>query len=224
MLSVIAAWLFYDSFLAGFLFAPFFFFFAKAVSMAKKRKYSEMLTEGFLRALSSVSSSVAAGISPENAFVLAESDMEDLYGRKSAIVKELAMINSCTVMGQRLENALNDFARRSQIGEIYDFSVVFSVAKKNGSDISKVISSCTQMMEDRRQAENEARVLIRAKQYEQRVMCAMPPGILAYLRFSSGNFMGVLYHNPLGIAVMTGCLAVYILAIWLSEKIGDVKV
>ena len=219
-----AAWLFYDSLYAGFAFAPFFFIFLKTVKAAGRRKRAEELTDGFMKALSSVSSSSAAGLSPENAFVMAASDMEKLYGKDSAIVRELTLINSRTVTGRRLADALNDFAKRSQIPEICDFAAVFSVAKENGSDLSAVINSCTEIMENRRQAENDARVLIRAKQYEQRLMCALPPAILAYMRFSSGSFMDVLYHNAFGAIVMTGCLAVYVLAIVLSEKIGDVKV
>ena len=34
----------------------------------------------------------------------------------------------------------------------------------------------------------------------------------------------MLYHDPAGVVIMTLCLIVYVFAIWLSEKIGDVKV
>ena len=101
--------------------------------------------------------------------------------------------------------------------------MVFETAVKSGGNLPGIISSCTQIMESRRDAEAEARVLIRGRQYEQRVMCIIPPGILAYLRLSSGNFIGVLYHSAFGIAVMTLCLVVYVLAIYLSERIGDIR-
>ncbi|MBR6159260.1 MAG: type II secretion system F family protein [Lachnospiraceae bacterium] len=224
LLSVIAAWLFYDRILPAFVFAPFFLLFIKAVRTVKRRKYTERLTDEFLRALVSVSTSLAAGISCENAFLTAALDMEKLYGTGSAIVKELGMINMQVKMGVRLEEALHDFAKRSRIPEIYDFAVVFSVAKEKGADFSAVIASCISVMEMRRQSESEARVLIRAKQYEQRVMCIIPPGIIIYLKLSSGSFIGMLYHDPAGVVIMTLCLIVYVFAIWLSEKIGDVKV
>ena len=79
-------------------------------------------------------------------------------------------------------------------------------------------------MEDRLRSENEARTMIRARQYEQRVMCIIPPGILIYLRLSSGSFIEVLYHNPLGITVMSICLLTYVFAVFISEKIGDVRI
>ena len=223
-LSVYAAWLFYDSFAAALVFSPLFFLFLRAVRSYRSKKRRHELADGFLRCLLSVSSSLSAGISAENAFVAAASDMEKLYGPRADIVRQLRLVNSQVEMGRRLETALLDLAKRSGIQEIYDFAVVFMVAKEKGANMPEVISNCTQLMEDRQASENEARVLIRAKQYEQRVMCVIPPGIITYLKFSSGGFMGVLYHNVTGIAVMTTCLFVYVFAIYLAERIGDVAV
>ena len=217
------SWLFYDSAYALFLFAPFFILFIKAVKKLKRRKRDEEMEEGFLSALNSVSTSLSAGVSAENAFVQAETDMGKLYGNSSVIVKELDSVNLRVAAGQRLPDALRDMAGRWDIEEMRDFSVVFFAAVRSGGNLPVIISSCTQIMEDRRAAEAEARILIRGRQYEQRVMCIIPPGILAYLRLSSGGFIGVLYHEPFGVAVMTICLFVYVLAIFLSERIGDIR-
>ena len=224
LLSLSAAWLFYDDLPAALIFTPLMFPFLKAVSVIKRKRCEHELAGQFLRMLTSVSTSLCAGISPENAFVLAKSDMEKLYGNRSEIVRQLLVINSKVAMGVRLETALSDLAKRIRIPEIYDFSVVFGVAKEKGGDYAAVISSCTQMMEDKRASEEEARVMIRARQYEQRVMCIIPPGILLYLRLSSGSFINVLYHNVLGITVMTACLVIYVIAVCLAEKIGDVSI
>ncbi len=223
VLSVFAAWLFYDSFAAALFAVPFYFLFRKALRAYGRRRDDEKLTEEFLRSLVSVSTSITAGISPEKAFVIAASDMEKLYG-KGRMVRELSVINTQVGTGMRLTDALYDLAKRTNIQEIYDFAVVFRVAMEKGSDLSAVISSCSDIMEAKRDSECEARVMIRAKQYEQRIMCIIPPGILLYLRLSSGSFIEVLYHDPRGIAIMTICLFVYIFAICLSEKIGDVRV
>lgn len=224
LMAACAAWLFYDSFYAVLASVPFFPFFMKAVNRIRDKKEKEELTEEFLRSLTSISASLSAGLSPENAFITAASDMEKLYGRRSRIYRELTVINSQVATGERIGDALHDFAKRVKIPEIYDFAVVFSVAKEKGADFSSVISSCAAIMESKRQAENDAKVMIRAKQYEQRVMCIIPPGIIAYLRISSGSFTNVLYHNALGVVIMSAGLIIYITSIVLSEKIGDVSV
>ena len=223
-LSASAAMLFYDSITAGLFFLPFFIPFEKAVWSYRIRRYEEELTDQFIMALIGISSSLSAGISPENAFAAALADMVKLYGNRSPIAGVLELVNSKIRMGQRAEDALLFAAKKEKIQEIYDFAVVFAVAKEKGADFPSVISSCVQIMETRREAEREAKIMIRARQYEQRVMCVIPPGILAYLRLSSGSFLNVLYHNLPGVLIMTACLSVYVFAIYMSEKIGDIRV
>ena len=224
LLSAASSWLFYDYLPAMLVFSPAFFLFLKAFRTIKKTKRDEELKDQFIRAVISVSTSLAAGMSPENAFVMAYSDMEKLYGKRSVIAYELGIINTRVAMGIRLCDALYEFAGRENIPEIYDFAVVFSVAKEKGTGFQQVISSCVSVMEDRLRSENEARTMIRARQYEQRIMCIIPPGILIYLRLSSGSFIEALYHNPLGITVMSICLLTYVFAVFISEKIGDVRI
>ena len=218
------SWLFYDSAIPALIMLPLFIPFEKYAGSVRIRKRNEEMTTQFISALNSVSTSLSAGLSVENAFAVAASDMEKLYGKGSHIVKELDTVNSKAKTGQRLTEALCALAKRWRIQEIYDFSVVFAAAVKNGGNLPTVISSCTQLMEKKLQAEEEARTVIRGKQYEQRVMCIIPPGILVYLRISSGSYISVLYHNAFGITVMTVCLAVYAAAIVMSERIGDIRV
>ena len=222
--AVAAAWLFYDRIEAGFLFSPFFPVFLKEVKKAERKRYEERMTEGFLKAVTNVAMSMSAGISAENAFRSAAVEVKKMCGSGSDIAKEMGILTSSLSAGRRLGDALGDLAKRTQITEIKDFAAVFFVAKDKGGDCPKVISSCVGIMESRRRAEAEAKVLIRAKQYEQRIMCFIPPAIMAYLRVSSGGFMDVLYHNVFGYFVMTVCLFVYVLSVLWSEKIGGMTV
>ena len=224
IICIALSWLFYDSLYGPLLFAPFFPLLKKTVTAIRQRKYRERFAEGFLRALVSVSASVSAGMAPENAFAAAAEDMEKTYGKKEPVVRELQVINSKMAAGGRITDALLELAKKTQISEIYDFGVVFKVAVENGSDLGEVISACGSVMQSGRFAENEARVLIRAKQYEQRVMFAIFPGILLYLRISSGNYMDILYTFPFGTAVMTCALALFVLAVYIGEKTGDIRI
>lgn len=224
LISSVFAWLFYDSAMVLFLFAPLYFLFVKAVKRMKLKRITEEMTGQFIRMLTCLSTSLCAGVSVERSFEAAAEDMEKLYGKGSVIAMEMDTINSGIHAGKRPSEALSDLAKRWKIQEIADLSVVFSTAVRNGGDLPTVISSCTRIIEDKRQTEEEARILIRSKQYEQRVMCVIPPGILAYLRLSSGSFISMLYHNVFGISVMTVCLVIYVLAIYISERIGDIRV
>ena len=80
------------------------------------------------------------------------------------------------------------------------------------------------LMQTNKETEREIRTIISGRVYEQKIMSVVPLAIMGYMRNTSSSFMDVLYHNPFGIAVMSGCLGIYILSLKLSEKICDIKV
>ena len=55
-------------------------------------------------------------------------------------------------------------------------------------------------------------------------MCIIPLIIIAYLRLETAAFLSVLYHNALGVVVMSVCLAVYIGAYFWGERIVNIRV
>lgn len=223
IISMVAI-LFYDSFFSLVFLAPFFVLFIHQVKIQKCKKRKEKLKEEFLNALQSISASLAAGFSPENAFNEAVVDLERMYGVKSLVVKEMKQIVRKSTLGGRIEDGLNDFAKRSAIDELRDFALIFAVAKKSGGSFAKIIGSCVQIMQTSKNINDEARVQIRGKQYEQRIMSIIPLGIIVYLRFSSAGFMASLYHNVIGMFVMTICLIIYVFAFVLAEYICEVDV
>ena len=65
---------------------------------------------------------------------------------------------------------------------------------------------------------------ISGKKMEQKLMNLMPLFILLYVSFSFEGYLDGMYHNTLGILVMTACLAAYAGAYLLSEKIMAISV
>ena len=65
----------------------------------------------------------------------------------------------------------------------------------------------------------ERQILLGGKKMELTIMKAMPFGILLYIDIGNRGYFDSLYHNLTGIAVMTGCLGVYLGAYLLGERI-----
>jgi tight adherence protein B len=55
-------------------------------------------------------------------------------------------------------------------------------------------------------------------------MTVMPVGMLAYMRLTAADYMGAVYHNPMGIVVMTVALFVYAGSIWLGRHIINISI
>ena len=174
--------------------------------------------------IDSIASALRAGYSIENAFYESRKDMLRLYGKDSIIISELDLFFLKLENGTPLEHILSDFAKRADVEDITDFSEIFVLAKRSGGDFPGIISKTVKIMKEKDNTEKDISVILSGRKYEQRIMSLIPFGIIIYLRVTSGNFLSVLYHNVLGIVVMSICLAVYVASYLLSEKIIDIKV
>ena len=72
--------------------------------------------------------------------------------------------------------------------------------------------------------QKEIQIMISGKKYEQRIMSLVPMGVMAYMSITSKGFFDVLYHNGLGIAIMSVCLLVYGVAVGLGEHLAKIEV
>lgn len=185
-------------------------------SLIEKRKY-ELALE-FREAIMAVQSSLNAGYSVENSFIEAGRVMENIYG-ESPIVHEFRILTRRLRSNENLEKILSDMADRSGIEDIEDFASVFAAAKRSGGDYTKIIRKASETIADKIDVLRDIRTGISAKRYENRIMEAVPFGIILYLSITSSEFLSPLYHNFSGIIVMTISLALYAAGFVMAEKI-----
>lgn len=222
--SILIGVLFYDNLLASLAMLPLFPFFLKRQKGKLKDKRYDTLRNQFCEMIEAIASSLSAGMSVENAFIACETDMQNLFGKDSYITKEVRDINRKISLNKTVEECIHDFAKRSNIEEVKDFSVIFLEAKKNGGDMKEIINKSVSMITERLDCEKQIKVILKGKLFEQRIMTVIPFFIILYLRISNMGFMDVLYHNVGGIAVMSSCLAVYVVSAMLAERIATIKV
>lgn len=220
----LVSFLFYDSIIAFFMGIPAFIFYFRNTKKRLIKKRLNLVREQFCEMINSLSTSIAAGLSLENSIIESKKEMVNRFGEDSYISIELSDIVSKIKLNKPIEVCLLDFSERSGIEEIKDFMVIFVHAKRSGGSFKDIILRTVKMMREKSDTEKEIAVLLNGKKYEQKVMNLIPFLIIAYLRLSSPEFIAVLYHNKAGIAVMTICLGVFLLAIFLSEKISDISV
>jgi len=223
-ICAVLSMLFYKSVFAFFLMLPLLYFYIKEAEKRKARERQKQLNLAFLQGVKALSAALNAGYSIENAFVEAYQDLLHLYHESADIMREFYLINRKIRMNITVEAALEDFAQRSGIEDIQDFSEVFYSSKRIGGDLIKVIRNTCQVIEDRLELRRQIEISIAGKKYESGIMNIMPLGIIAYMWFFSANFMAPLYHNITGICIMTVALGVYIGSFYLSLRILDFEI
>lgn len=216
------SFIFYRSLLAAVFLMPL----GAAVWKKEKRKKIDRrkreLSIQFKDCIQSVGANLKAGYSVENAFKESITDIKLLYGNSSYMAIELNYIIQGVINNVNLEELLLSLGKRSGITDIKEFGEVFAIAKRNGGNMTEVLVRTSAVISRKMEIDREIQVLISAKRLEQQIMNLVPFAIIIYISFTSPGFFDVLYHNSLGVCIMTICLLAYLAAYKISAKIIDI--
>lgn len=217
------AYMFYRSWL-GFLALPAVVYISLRRTREKcARERRERLAVQFKDTVLAVSAGMQAGRAAENAFLEAEGEIRGLYGRESEMARELALLRKGLRNQLPLEQMLLNLGERSGVEEIRDFTEVFAVAKRMGGNLKEIIRRTAELTQQRMDVDREIGTLLASKRYEQKVMTLIPFLLFGYMQISSKGFFDILYHNAAGILVMTICLAIYLAACVLGDRLMDIR-
>lgn len=222
--TALMAWLFYQSFWAMVLFP---FFYREIRKRAKQRKIEQreaQFLEEFMNGIRTLNTSLQAGLSMEKGFVEVERESDLLYGKESLFYKEIRELNQSVRLNLPIEKLFLEFAGRTQMEDIIQFAEVVDYGKRSGGNWRKSIDATVYRMNEKYEVRKEIEVMVAEKKLEQQVMNIMPLGILFFLQTSSGDYLGVMYHNPVGVVIMSFALAGYLLALYVSERILEIRV
>lgn len=224
LLVAAVSYFFYRSWLACIALIPVFVFFMneKKKDLAKKRR--QELGQQFKDLVLALSAGVKAGYSIENAVRESCRDMELLYGTNSPICLEVRHIVRGMDNNMVLERLLYDLGMRSHQADIMQFADVFLIAKRGGGNLTEILEKTAAVIEQKIETDKEIQLLVSAKKMEQKIMNLVPFLIIFYIGTTSRGFFDVLYHNLMGIVIMTVCLVFYGIACLLSKKIVEIEV
>ena len=215
---------FYNSKLLFIILIPICFiypFFLKKL-LTKKRK-NELIHQfkDFLRTLQSF---LDASYSLESSFPLCIKDIVMLYGEDCMMATELKEMCKKINMNKPIELVFREFALKTKVDDILDFSDVLIITKRMGGNINKAIKNTISIVNDKFDIEIKIKTLTAQKQFEQSIMNLLPFFIIIYMNFSSRDYLKVLYTSIWGRLLMTVLLLVYFLSIKISKKIINIEV
>lgn len=224
LLLMTAAYFFYGSLKATVFLSPILILYVKSQNKKKNEERRERLTEEFKETLILIGECMEAGYSMENSFLESYSVMKERYGNKSDMVCELYLIKQSLKVNIKIEDLLVDLAARSGIEDIHDFAVVFSQAKTGGGNMGYIMKKTIGILREKIEIKRELYIMLSGKKYENRIMSAVPIGIIAYISVTSKGFFDVMYGNITGIVIMSGCLIAYIGTLCLAEHLMKIEV
>lgn len=223
-LTAMIGYFFYQSWIACLCLSPLMLLFLREKKKELAKKRGQELSVQFKDLLLSVSANLKAGYSVENAFRESYRDVEMLYGANSPICREVRHIIAGLENNVVLEKQLYSLGQRSHQPDIMQFADVFMIAKRSGGNMTDILVKTAAVIEQKIETDKEIQLMISAKKMEQKIMNIVPFLIIFYVGTTSKGFFDVLYHNLIGIVIMTVCLGFYGAAYLLSKRIVEIEV
>ena len=218
------SYLFYDSYIMAIVLLPFIYIFLKMKRITLAKEKREKLNKQFKDGILSISASLEAGYSMENAVQQALEELKKIYENKAPIIREFSRMRMQLNLNVPIEELFIDLANRSGVEDIETFAEVFTIAKRTGGNLIKIIQNTAQVLTEKIETQEDIEVAISGKQMEQKIMSIVPFGIIIYIRLTSPDFLSSLYGHLLGVVVMSVCLLVYGLAYWLGKNVVEIEV
>ena len=223
VIAFTAAYLFYRSVIVSLIFSAAGLLAPRQHRNSLLIRRRERLKIQFKEALYSLTSSLAAGRSVENAFVSSLEDMRLLYpDPRTEVIREFEIIRSRLAYGEPLEQTLDDFSKRAQIDDITQFVDVFIICKRSGGDLVEVIRRTSQTIGEKLEIQQEIAVMVAQKRYESRIMMAVPFIFLAFLSMTAPDYMAPLYQG-MGYVLLTVSLLLLAVCYWFMIRVMSVQ-
>lgn len=223
--SALFAYIFYRSVLAFLVMLPVclaLLLWRERGQRLKQRK--RMLAQQFKEAMVILAASLSAGYSMENAMAVSLEELRLLYGEQGLIVQEFSGMVQQTRTNRNIEQVLLEFAARSGLEDVQNLAEVLGIGKRTGGDLGSIMRHTAEVIRDKMQVKEEIITLTTSRQFEQKIMNMIPFFIIFYVEGTSPGFFDQMYCTGMGRGLMTMCLALYLLAFWLSERILDIEV
>ena len=138
-LLALVSYLFYESIAAFFILLPFgVWFFLRWEAECIEKKQREFQAQ-FREAIQSISASMRAGYSVENAIKETKRDLSLLYKENAAIQREFTHMVRQIYLQVPMEQIMEEWSGRVEQEDVRNFVNVFVMAKKSGGNMLGII-------------------------------------------------------------------------------------
>lgn len=197
-------WIYYHDWRVSLLFCllllPFQPVFDKQRAVARQKRLSAQFRDllGFLSGSFSTSREIF------EAFEDAIKPLQLIHGTQSLLAKELTtMIQRRKETRDSEESILMEFASRTKDSDVQSFVDVYLICRRAGGNLVQVIATCSSVLLDKLELEQEIQKLTAQKRYESSIILAIPVLMLLLLQTTSPDYVKVLYETAMGRLLMS---------------------
>lgn len=222
-LGSLIAWLFFQS-VWGLLCIPVCVgLLWKRTKKQERQRRQEKEQEYFVEYLGFLKEALLVGYSLEQAVGEGKKGMLTTLKEDEPFLQAVTRLERKMQLGTTVETVFSQWAEEALCEDVGDFAEVLFIAKRTGGAVQQVIENTEQVIRDKQETLRYIRSVMHSREYEAKVMKCMPFAMLIYLRLFMSDFLAPLYHNAVGVCVMTVVLVIYFFLSLAVDKVTAVS-
>lgn len=218
--------LFFRSLLTAILVTALSSFYPYIMIQNRKKVTKKLLNYQLRDALNSISTSLKAGVSLNNALIRTTSDLEKIYidEKHVPILDEFRVIKYELELMLPIEDVLSNFSQRADLEDVSDFVNVTLITRRQGGNLNEVIQRVTEIIGDRISVEHEINTMVAGKKLEAKILTFLPVVLVILITSLSPDYMSPMYDSTLGKILMIIASLLLVLNYFVGKKIIDIEV
>lgn len=222
-LGCLVAWLFFQS-VWGLVSIPLCVGIVwKQAKKQQMQRTQEKEQEYFIEYLGFLKEALLVGYSLEQAVGEGKKGMLTTLKDESPFLQTITRLERKMQLGTSVETAFSEWAEEAVCEDIRDFAEVLFIAKRTGGAVQQVIDNTERVIRDKQETLRYIRSVLHSREYEAKVMKCMPFAMLLYLQLFMSDFLEPLYHNSVGVCVMSVVLVVYFVLCSVVDRVTMVS-
>jgi tight adherence protein B len=144
--------------------------------------------------------SIKSGLPITEAFVIIGREMPDPLGA------EFRQLCDSVRIGQPLDQALNDMAKRTGVQEMKFLNSTLAVQRETGGNLAETLENLDNILRRRRQMRLKVKALSSEARASAMIIGALPFIMAAVLSVADRGYLGILFTDPLGNRFLGGAI------------------
>jgi len=185
-------------------------------------KRKSVLNVQFRELLAALATAFSAGENLLGAFQSAQKEMIMQFGENSYIAIETKEILEGMNSNISIDRLLRNFASRSGLEDVENFSNIIGVCYQKGGNMKSVVRNTYDLIGDKITISEEIKTKLTSNKLQQNFMSVIPIVLIGYLRLSSSSF-AASFASFSGVIVMTVAVGIFVGSYIYGRKIVDIK-
>jgi len=186
------------------------------ISLKQKRmkKFQEQLPD----ALDLVARALKAGHAFSGGLKMVADEFSDPIGTEFR--KTIDEIN----FGVGIDQAMKNLAQRVDCPDLQFFVVSVIIQRETGGNLAEILEKIASLVRERFKLYGKIRSLAAEGKLSAIILLALPPAIAGYLFVVQPEYVGLLFKDPIGIAMVVGAFIMMTIGTYVMKRMIEIKV